>query len=283
MKRVSRWMAEWLLLALEPAEREVVRGDLAESGETASQALSEVAGLVLRRQTAMWTDWRPWAALIGLVGIAAMALSRLTFLLNVDISEQFRTYWPYGEHSENGLTLTQNVISCCCRSLALLTWAWTSGFVLGSLSKRTIWLTGTLFYLALIDSFWVRLTLSGNIVIGHVPLISIIPYLALPLAGAATIVVVLCAIWGIWQGIRSHTLALQRAMLLMTATVVLTSLVFWTDGWAECAHEAWSEGLWRALPWQTRLAPLILASWPAGYLLASAMWRRRARLNRGED
>jgi len=52
---------------LESGEREAVRGDLAESGETGSQALRHVVGLVIRRQLSIWTDWRPWLTLVGLV------------------------------------------------------------------------------------------------------------------------------------------------------------------------------------------------------------------------
>ncbi len=60
---------------LEPDEREAVRGDFAESGETSGQALRNVLGLVLRRQAALWKDWRPWLALVGLVAPLGVLLS----------------------------------------------------------------------------------------------------------------------------------------------------------------------------------------------------------------
>lgn len=277
MNRIGWWLVDLLSRALEPGERDAVRGDFAESGESAASALRGVLGLIVRRQAELWKDWRPWVALIGGVAVAALPLSKLTFLLNGDLSEQLRTYWPYGVHSENGLTVTENVVSLTCRSLALLLWTWTGGFVLGSLSAGAIWLTGTLFYLALIHSFWVRLALSGDIVFGHVPLASIIPQAVLPFFGIATTAAVLAAIWGIIQGRRVRTLELRQALLLGVAATVLTSLVVWTDGWGERAHEVWSGGVWPAVPWQTRLRPLILASWPVGYLLASAMLRRWRR------
>ena len=48
---------------LEPAEGEVVQGDLAESGESSWQALAGILGLVLRRQINLWRSWRPWCVL----------------------------------------------------------------------------------------------------------------------------------------------------------------------------------------------------------------------------
>ena len=48
---------------LDPTEREAVRGDLIESGETGNQALLGVLGLLCRRQAALWSDWRPWLVL----------------------------------------------------------------------------------------------------------------------------------------------------------------------------------------------------------------------------
>src|SRR5256885_15230783 len=47
---------------LERDEREAVRGDLAEAGDGAWHGLSDVAGLVIRRQVLLWKNWRPWLA-----------------------------------------------------------------------------------------------------------------------------------------------------------------------------------------------------------------------------
>ena len=46
--------------ALEPAERGVVLGDLAESAPTPLSAFRDLLGLIVRRQVAMWRNWRPW-------------------------------------------------------------------------------------------------------------------------------------------------------------------------------------------------------------------------------
>lgn len=72
MTRICWWLVDVVSQLLEPNERDAVRGDLAESGETGGQALRGLLGLVVRRQAALWKDWRPWLALAGLVGPAAM-------------------------------------------------------------------------------------------------------------------------------------------------------------------------------------------------------------------
>src|SRR5258708_17255978 len=58
---------------------------------------------------------------------------------------------------------------------------------------------------------------------------------------------------------------IRQTFLLAAVIAILTSLVTWTGGWYETAHEIWSQGVWRGVPWQTRLLPLALVSWPAGY------------------
>jgi len=146
MSRLCWWLVDIASRLLDPGERAVVRGDFAESGETAGPALRGVLGLVLRRQAAVWIDWRPWLALVGLVGIAGPRLSEATFLFNNAINQQLIVFRMYGVHPETGLTFRQDVFCLVCMALALASWSWVSGFVLGSLSGRGIWFTGPMFY-----------------------------------------------------------------------------------------------------------------------------------------
>ena len=60
--RVYWLLVEMVSRLLDQPERDVVRGDLAECGARPGPALREVAGLVIRRQAALWIDWRPWLA-----------------------------------------------------------------------------------------------------------------------------------------------------------------------------------------------------------------------------
>lgn len=52
MIRLCWWLVDMVSQGLEPDERDDVRGDLAECGETAGQVLCQVLGLVVRRQAA---------------------------------------------------------------------------------------------------------------------------------------------------------------------------------------------------------------------------------------
>jgi hypothetical protein len=75
MTRICWWLVDVVSQLLETTEREAVRGDFAEVGEAGGQALCDLMGLVVRRQTALWADWRPWLALVGLVAPLGLLLS----------------------------------------------------------------------------------------------------------------------------------------------------------------------------------------------------------------
>ena len=63
MNALYTWLAERASHLLNVDERDAVRGDLAESGETGREALGQTLGLVVRRQLALCGSWRPWLAL----------------------------------------------------------------------------------------------------------------------------------------------------------------------------------------------------------------------------
>ena len=69
--------------ALDPVERDAVRGDLAECDDTGMRALAGISGLVLRRQLELWKDWRSWVALIGVGGLTGLLLSRVLWDFHV--------------------------------------------------------------------------------------------------------------------------------------------------------------------------------------------------------
>lgn len=273
MNRICWWCVDALSRMLEPDEREVVRGDFTESGESGRRALCGVLGLVVRQQAALWKNWRPWFALVGLVGAVAAVLSEIAFKLDVDISQQAQAYSHYGVRVETGLTAGQDIVHLAVLSAALILWSWVSGFVLGSLSGRAIWLTGALFYLAVLDSFTARLLISGNAKFDKAQVTWIILEALFPLDIIRALFST-ALISGVSRGLRLHTLEIRQTCSLAAAVVILTSLVTWTSGWYETAHETWSGGVWRGVPWQTRLLPLAIVSWPVGYMLATATCQR---------
>jgi hypothetical protein len=76
-----RRVADAASLMLDSAERDAVCGDLAESGESGSQALREVLSLVVRRCATCLRGWRPWLTLVSLtvpLSVLVSLLSRRT-------------------------------------------------------------------------------------------------------------------------------------------------------------------------------------------------------------
>jgi hypothetical protein len=71
----SWWLVDNLSRMLDASEREAVRGDLMESGESAGPAAWNVLGLVMRRQIVLWKGWQPWLALVCFVVPLGMLIS----------------------------------------------------------------------------------------------------------------------------------------------------------------------------------------------------------------
>jgi len=265
----------WRLLsvlarALEPAERDVVLGDLAESGEGIGAATRDLLGLIVRRQLALWVFWRPWLALFGVSCLAGFSLSRIVFRLNVDLHKHAVGY-------ATSLTAGQEMAFLLCLAGALMVWSWTGGFVLGSLSGRAVWLTWSVFYFVVLDSAWTRFVLTGRILLrtarSHEPLLQTLRFLmgiTLPLSIGA-LLFLFPALFGAFLGVRRRILTVHNASLIASANIALTVLTTWSTGWYEPAH---LPARWPGVPWSTRLLPFLLASWPAAYLLACSLSTR---------
>lgn len=254
---------------LDADERQAVRGDLAESGESIVRAIGDVLGLIVRRQIGLWTEWQPWLALLGVACLAGLPLSRILLRFNVDLSQQLMAYRIYGVHFGTLLSPQQDVAWLLCLAIALLLWSWTCGFVLGSLSGRAVWLTWSVFYLMVSDSAWVGFILSGNIIVRDPQPLRMSMAVTLPLNPAAFLFS-LSALSGAFMGIRRRVLPWRGAYVLASAITIVTIFVTWMSGWYETAHEVWSGGAWHGDSWTTRLLPFVVVSWPITYLLATA-------------
>jgi hypothetical protein len=135
---------------LEPQERDAVRGDLAESRIGGWRAFSEVLGLVVRRQAALWIDWRPWFALVTIVLPIGLMLSHATrwwadvnaidILLYTGLWDIAYLTYP-GWARDLWLVIRSGTVSAA----ALAGWSWASGYVLASLSRRTVWVAVAFF------------------------------------------------------------------------------------------------------------------------------------------
>jgi hypothetical protein len=122
-------LAEMATIFLAPKDRDAVMGDLAETGSSGWSALGSVLGLVVRQQMELWRAWQPWvASSVSFAG--SLLLLGVSFGLSVDSRHLLRGERGYG--------------SVLCEALLMLSWAWTSGFVAGSLSGRTRWVSSIL-------------------------------------------------------------------------------------------------------------------------------------------
>jgi hypothetical protein len=120
---------------LDPKEREVVLGDLVETDETTWRGLLDVFGLVLRRQAGLWRHLRPWFAgfVVALPSSYLLMIASFSVRCTYQRLVNHRVFvgrWPTG-HEGFPLLL--------CHMLLLLAWSWTAGYVVGSVSRRTLW------------------------------------------------------------------------------------------------------------------------------------------------
>ena len=124
---------------LERDERDAVLGDLMEGDESGWRGLRDVFGLVFRRQGALWRSPRPWLA--GFV--VALPCSYLLMHVSISVTCTYerlvnhRTYacWHTG-HEGFALLL--------CHVLLLVAWSWAGGYIVGSVSRRTLWMSAAL-------------------------------------------------------------------------------------------------------------------------------------------
>lgn len=263
-------LVEILSRMLDADERQTVLGDLAESGQTGSRALWDVLGLVARRQAALWKDWRPWLVLVGLIGPVSILLSlscswiNSGFDLNLWIIRNRRDIDPI-ILSQTGLSVRQGVALLARSSLLLFCWSWACGFVLGAMSRRTIWFNGVLFCLALLFlGSQVNRSYPAGVYQYSVhgwPLPLVFYTAILPLI-LQTMLMLLPSLWGMHQALQPQTFFVRT---ILWAVAVVTAL----------AVPSW---FWWPGSWQMRL--LLLATyWPIGYLAVVAIGRRWHRVN----
>lgn len=143
MNQFCWWLADLVSRTLEPNERDAVLGDLTESSETGGRAFLDVLGLAIRRQSALWMNWRPWLALVGLalpLGVLLCLISRReadgsAIYLWLDVN-----YWEPSFLSNSSLRhdLILQAVAIMAGYFTLFCWSWSSGFLLGSVSRRRL-------------------------------------------------------------------------------------------------------------------------------------------------
>ncbi len=235
--------ANWSLIEiaarlLEREEREAVLGDLVESRESAWDGLFGVLGLVLRRQAMLWRSWRPWLAGFGV----ALPSSFLLMGVSLSVSWSYLTVRCPELLQKSSLTLGSGTLVLLCKALLLIGWSWTGGYVVGSLSRRTLWASTLLCYspcLFCLTRFRVE-----------------------SLSRFCLLLFLLPAIRGVRQGLRSSRMKLGPALILALAVTVLM-----IPSWNSAGQHWWSP---------PRLSLNWALGWPAWYLVATA--RRRVEV-----
>jgi len=188
---------------LERDEREVVLGDLEESGESGRQALVAVLGLVVRREAALWKNWRPWLAAFGI----AMPSSFLLMGFSLSVSRAYRQFLDPGP----GFALL------LCNVLLLAGWSWTGGFVVGSVSRRTVWVSAALCFAPC--------------------LFCLARFRVESLSRFCLLLFLLPAVWGAYRGLQIAHVKLSAAIVLALGVTVLTIPAWsgsgpWIPNWA---------------------------------------------------
>lgn len=134
------WLMRVVSQLLEPYEREAVLGDLSEAGESGWQGFFAVLGLFLRRQLELWRNWRPWLAAFGL----ALPSSFLLMGFSLSVSHAYQQWIGPSLSRATGLTVGPGLSLFVCNLILLSGWAWTGGFVVGAMSRRTVWVSALL-------------------------------------------------------------------------------------------------------------------------------------------
>jgi hypothetical protein len=136
MMSATGWsLLEMAAHLLEQDEREAVLGDLAEVEESTWKGLLEVFGLFFRRQLVLWKDLRTWVAGLGL----AFPCSYLLLHVSVSVICSYERLFQHKVFSHSAPTGHEGLLIFFSHIFLLLTWSWTSGFVIGCVSRRTIW------------------------------------------------------------------------------------------------------------------------------------------------
>jgi len=277
MSRLVWGLVDFSSRLLAQDECEAVRGDLAEAGVSGGAALVDILGLVARRQAALWLDGAPWLALAGIVVPLGVLLSHVSrwwaygWAIDAFI---YLNRWTWAMTVENpgfrGL-LVAAALRDLVSGLALIGWSWTSGFALGALSRRTLWITAPLF-LAVVLGATVGTTTTAranelNAAVFEVPLYGVLfPRLL------RALFVLLPA----WLGMRR---SLRQPALSWRSTAIVAGVIIGLTWWAGRGLElAMVFGRQPVHPGSISLPLLhllpLVAIWPAGFMVATAIHRR---------
>lgn len=198
---------------LRRSEREAVLGDLLETGEGTWRGLLDVLGLVIRRQLSHWKNWQPWLAVFGL----ALPSSLLLMGVSVSVSSMYERLIGHRVLVDSPQAIHEGFFQLFCRGLLLVGCSWACGFVMGSLSRRTLWVS--------IASSCFACSFC------------LLQFREPSLSRLCLFLFLLPAIWGVRQALRLIRINLALAIFLATAITTLMILPsnsrgLWTLNWS---------------------------------------------------
>ena len=286
MSAEPSWAARRLARCLDPGERDAVLGDLRELELPKWRQFAEVLGLLLRREAIRWRRWQPWlAAAATLAAIYHLGLGSRAISGTVAIHTS--TFWYDGERYLSGLSATEEIAALAIRLAGLAFWAWTTGYLVGSLARRSAWLLGSLTVLvwAVFSATLIGRGVSGVLTSSLPPQTlarTLTPYIAMsatffllpPLAVLAP------ALQGAARGRRRGTETPFLAFIVAVLALALSALDVWGSTWHGKAVEAWSEGAIpaRGINWPAALGRHVALACPTIYIVLTAMSDRARRI-----
>ena len=145
MRFLSSWddVLGWMSRALGTEDREAVLGDLAEEGASTLRSIISVTDLMLRREFAEWNAFTTWAVFLLMLVPSVILLA----VVSQNLADGSAIYvWLFANNWDEYLLhqpafwrglgdfLPDQVIS----AVALMSWSWSCGLVVGLASPRTI-------------------------------------------------------------------------------------------------------------------------------------------------
>lgn len=275
-KTFSWWLVDRVSCLLDERERQVVCGDLAECGSRPARALREVLGLVIRRQAALWLDWQPWFAVLSAVVPIGLLLSHASrswgVLLGVDLANYWVlwdvSYLAYPGYRNDVIRLVVWTGACW---LALIGWSWTCGYVVGQFSRRTLWLTLSIFALVVFVGTWGKVPIRHwNPSLKYHLVVVVAPRMV------RTFLVILPMVLGAYRGRRGSSLSLMPTLLGVLLTAGATAMVSQAfENSVFFPRDPGPDGFVISdddpRPWW----PLsFVMMWPAAYILATTTFQR---------
>jgi hypothetical protein len=276
-------LVDMVTRALDPDERDAVRGDFAESGDTAGQALRGVLGLVVRRQVAFWNHWRAWLALVGLVvplGLLLCLVSRRTADGSAVRLWLYANNWDWqfltSATLRHGFATTLGVV--LAEYLTLFCWSWSCGFILGSVSRGGLPANGVLFALMLLlgellgappRHFGYALFYRARDFPNNAAVFKLMFYRVMFPLMVQLVLVLAPSVWGMRQALSAVRLCPLLRTILWTVAIAALAVIAIQTGLApdpSSRPESSSSSHARVLQ--------LVVYWPAAYLIIREIERR---------